>query len=132
MADIVPIFDLLVEANGTVQQEAWHDLGSIPVGKQWWLGHATFIAEDKGLVFELRPNIPGQSAGDIANTQLRGYANVAKEESKDADLNFYGNIATFAPVGAVSTGVEKLWLRIRSGSGTAGAWDMIMFYSLYG
>lgn len=138
MAAIVPIFDLMSSNEGTLTSEIWVDClafgdnnSPIPSGEQVWLGHATWIAEDKNLIFELRPNLPGKSLGTLAETQLRSYDQVVGGESKDVDLNFYGNIATFAPVAGASTGVEKLWLRIRSGSGSLGAYDYLIFYSLY-
>ena len=138
MAEINATFDLMSSHEGTVTSETWVDMlaygdanSPIPSGNQIWLGHATFIAEDKGLIFEIRPNLPGESAGDIASTQLRSYDQVPGGESKDVDLNFYGNIATFAPVGVASTGVEKVWLRIRSGSGSVGAYDYLLFYGIY-
>lgn len=139
MAEITPIYELVCSSNGTVNSELWVDMAAyglnqnspIPSGKQLWLGHATFVAEDKNLIFELRPNLPGQSGGNTSETQLRSYTSVPGGQSDDVDLNFFGNIATFCPVGVASTGVEKLWLRIRSGSQSAGAWAYILFYTLY-
>ena len=133
MADIIPIFEKLFLASGvTVTKDDWFDIsGAIPAGKQLWLGFATFIAEDKGLIFELRPNLPGENLGTVAKTQLKGFSSPAGGESRDLDLYFGGAIQSVAPVTAQSTGVEKLWLRVRSGSLAAGAWDYIIYYTIY-
>jgi hypothetical protein len=140
MASLTPVFELLFQGSGvTSTKDDWFDLGSygpnnntpIPVGKQLWLGYATFIAEDKQLIFEVRPNKPGLSTGTTANTDLRSFTSVAAGESQDVNMYLDGLITTYAPISSQSTGVEKLWLRIRSGTNTIGAWDFIMFYTLY-
>lgn len=139
MANIIPVFDLAFMGSGSLNSEIWIDLSAsnpnpnspIPSGSQLWLGYATFISNDKSLVFELRPNLPTKSAGNITDTQLRGFASIATGESKDVDLFYYGNILTLAPVTAVSTGVEKLWLHVRSGNNSVGTFDYIVYYSLY-
>lgn len=139
MANIIPVFDLAFMGSGSLNSEIWIDLSAanpnpnspIPSGSQLWLGYATFISNDKSLVFELRPNLPTKSAGNVTDTQLRGFASIAIGESKDVDLFYYGNILTLAPVTAVSTGVEKLWLRVRSGNNSIGTFDYIVYYSLY-
>ena len=140
MASLQPIFDLAFIGTGvTASKDDWYDLSSygpnanspIPSGKQLWLGFATFVAEDKNLTFEVRPNIAGQSTGTTGNTQLRGFASVPSGESKDIDFYFNGMLTTLVPMTAISTGVEKLWLRVRSGTNTVSTFDFIMFYALY-
>lgn len=131
MASLIPIFESSFSGTGSVNAEAWVDIsGIIPSGKQIWLGYATFISNDKTLTFEVRPNLPSQSTSGIANTQLRSFVNVPSGESRDVDFYYYGNINTFAP-SAPSTGVEKLWLRVKSGSSSLGTFDYIIYYTLY-
>lgn len=134
MAGLQPTFDLTFIGGGTYSggTDQWTDLSdAIPSGKQLWLGYATLISDDKTLTFELRPNLIGQSTGTVGNTVLRGFASVLAGDSTDLDLFYYGNIITLAPVTAQSTGVEKLWLRIKSGSASSGTWSYIIYYTLY-
>lgn len=139
MAEIFPTFDKVFSGTGSVQQELWVDLSAsdpdpnspIPNGIQLWLGYASLVAIDKDLTFEIRPNLPTKSLGTVAETQLRSFTAVPKGDSKDVDLYYYGNISTLAPVGVTSTGVEKLWLRVRSGSGVVGDFDYFVYYSTY-
>lgn len=139
MAQIIPTFELVCLGNGTVNSEVWIDLTAqnpnpnspIPSGKRAWLGFLTCISDDKTLTFEVRPNLPTKSAGNTTDTQLRASVSVPTGESRDLDLHFNGNITTFAPVSADSTGVEKVWLRIKSGSSSAGTFSYILYYTLY-
>ena len=135
MATIIPVFDVQFLGSGSVNTELWHDIsaqiGGIASGKQLWLGFSTFIAEDKSLIFELRPNLATKSLGNLTDTQLRAFTSVPGGESKDIDHYLGGAINWLAPVGVVSTGVEKLWLRIRSNSASAGLWDYVIYYALY-
>lgn len=139
MAQITPTFELAFMGSGNVNAETWIDLTAqnpnpnspIPFGKRVWLGYATFISDDKTLKFEIRPNLPTKSAGTLADTQLRSSTSVMAGESEDVDLYYYGNIATFAPVSADSSGVEKVWLRVTSGSSSLGAFSFIVLYTMY-
>lgn len=140
MANITPIFELSFMGSGlTSTKDDWYDIGlsqpnpssPVPSGKQIWLGYSTFISEDKNLIFEVRSNLTGNSTGTLANTQLVGFASVSAADSKDMDFYLYGNIITLFPVSATSTGVEKLWLRVRSGTQTVAAFDYILRYTLY-
>jgi len=138
LASIIPIFDLVCIGSGTVTTETWVDLTSfgpdvnspIPNGKQLLLGYITLISQDKPLTFQIKPNLPTKSLGTDAETQLRAFASVPKEDSKEIDLNYYGQITTLAPVSAPSTGVEKLWLKV-TGNGAIGGFDFILYYTLY-
>lgn len=137
---LIPVFDLVcsgsLSASGT---DNWVDLTSyapnanspIPSGKRIWIGYVTCISQDKNATFELRPNLPGQSSSGTGTTQLRGFASVPAGESRDLDVYYGGAITTLAPVSADSTGVEKLWLRIKSGSSSAATYEFILYYSLY-
>jgi len=140
MAQIVPVFELTcigsLTATGT---ENWVDIASfgpnanspIPSGKQIWIAYITCISQDKSATFELRPNIPTKSAGNATDTQLRGFAAVPTGESRDLDVYYGGAITSLAPVTAQSTGVEKLWLRIKSNSNSAATYEFILYYTLY-
>jgi hypothetical protein len=140
MAELRPTFEMLFMGSGlTSSKDDWYDLSSyqpnpnspIPSGKQLWLGFATFIAEDKSLIFEIRPNLPTKSLGNVNNTQLRAFASLAAGESQEVDMYQNGDILTVVPMEYVSTGVEKVWLRIRSGSATVGAFDFMVYYTIY-
>jgi hypothetical protein len=139
MAQLIPIFEKAFMGSGTVNSELWIDLSAanpdpnspIPSGKQIWVGYATFISDDKTVTFEIRPNLPTKALGNTTETQLRASVSITAGESKDLDLYYYGNIMSLAPVSATSTGVEKLWLRVKSGSNSAGAFSYIVYYTLY-
>ena len=140
MAQITPQFELLslgsLTASGT---EQWVDLltygpntnSPIPTGKQIWIAYITCISPDKTSIFELRPNSPTKSAGNTTDTQLRGFQSVQSGTSEDLDVYYGGAIQTLAPTGASSTGVEKLWLRITSGSSASATYEWIIYYTLY-
>jgi hypothetical protein len=138
MADIIPVYDLVSLGDGTCGTTTWIDLTSfgpdvnspIPSGKQLWLGYATFISPDKPLKFSIRPNLATKALGTDAETQLRSFTSVLKEDSKDVDLNYYGGITTLAPVSAQSTGVEKLWLKVE-GVGVVADFSFLLYYALY-
>ena len=138
-SELTPVFDLVCLGGSIVNSEKWIDITSygpdtnspIPSGQQLYLGYATFISPDKACTFQLRPNLATKSLGTDADTQLRAFSSVPKEDSKDVDLTYYGNIATLAPVSAASTGVEKLWLKVTSGSNTAGDFEFVLYYTLY-
>lgn len=140
MANLIPLFDKIIIASGvTSTKDDWFDLGSygpdtitpITSGKQLYLGLATYTAEDKSLTFELRPNLVTKSASNTTDTQLRRSTTLnSAPDSKDDDMFFGGEITTLAPTAYVSTGVEKLWVRIKSGTNTVGAWDIILYYTL--
>jgi hypothetical protein len=144
MAQLIPMFDIIV--NGTLTAsgpENWIDLTSalysagvipsavIPSGKQIWIAYITCISQDKNATFELRPSLPTKSSGNITDTTLRGFAAVPSGESRDLDVYYNGAITSLAPTNTTSTGVEKLWLRIKSGSGSAATYDYILYCTLY-
>lgn len=140
MADIQATFDKL--SVGTVTfggVENWVDLLSfgpdvnspIPAGKQIWVGFITVIAQDKAATFEFRPNLPTKSLGNTADTQLRGFVNVPSGDSRDLDLYYSGSILTLAPVSVASTGVEKLWCKIKSASGASSTYEFLTYYTIY-
>jgi len=136
MPTIVATFDKLCAGGGTVTNETWIDLSSlgpdsyspIPAGKQMWLGFITCIAYGKSLTFEVRPNNPGQSAGNLASTTLRSFVATSDGQSGIDDMNYNGLIQTLVP-SEPSTGVEKLWLRVRSSNNSAGSWEVLLYYT---
>ena len=139
MAQLMPTFELAFMGSGNVNSEAWVDVTAaqpnpnspIPSGRRVWLGYASLISDDKTLTFEIRPNLPTKSAGNTIDTQLRATVSVPAGESREIDMHYGGNVATLAPVSADSTGVEKVWLRVRSGSSSTGAYSYIIYYTLY-
>lgn len=139
MAELSVTFEKVSIHNGTLTTESWVDLTStgpdinspIPSGKQIWIGLISFVSWDKPLTIEIRPNLATKALGTDAETQLRGFATIPKEDSKDVDFDYWGKILTLAPVSVASTGVEKVWLKIKSGSGAVGEYDCMLYYSLY-
>ena len=125
---IIPTFEKTFEGSDVVTSELWVDLGAIPVGTQCWFGFAVFIAIDKSLAFHLRTNKAGLSAGDLASTTLHDYGAAVAGDSVDRDLHRDGN--TFI-ASIVSSGVEHVWLRVTSKSGSAGDFDFIVWYTDY-
>jgi hypothetical protein len=128
MASIQPVFDLTMSNTGTVGTETWIDLGTIPNGKQFWVGYATFGAVDKNLQFELRYNNTGTSTGTLANTTLMDYSGTTAGSSIDRDFYWYGALATMT---TVSTGSEKLWLRVVGQGQALSGFEYIIRYTTY-
>lgn len=135
---ITPVFDKVFFGTvNTATKDDWYDLGTLmgqdsPIapGKQIWLGFATFYSADKNLTYQLRANNSGQSTGTVANTVLRGFtASDPSAGSVEVDFNNDSNVVLLVPV-AVSTGVEKLWLRAQSGTNTVAAIDYMIWYAL--
>lgn len=140
MASLIPIFELTSVGSLTATGvDNWVDIlangpntnSPIPAGKQIWIGFVTCISTDKSASFEIRPNLPTKSLGNITDTQIRGFTTVPVGESRDMDVYYGGAITSLAPVTAASTGVEKLWLRIKSNSNAAATYEYIIYYTLY-
>jgi len=137
MSLLIPIFEGKISGNGTTSsKDDYFDLGAfgslspITSGKQLYLGYLILISQDKNLTFELRSNISGQSTGTTANTDLIGEgACDPTSGSVVVDFYFNGSIVNLAPLVA-STGVEKLWIRTKSGTNTAATWQVFLYYTL--
>jgi hypothetical protein len=127
MAQQQPIFELTLSGSLSGNLEVWVDLGVIPTGKQIFLGYATYISEDKTAQFETRTNNTGQSTGTTVNTALLDWTSMPAGTGVDRDFYQGGNINVLSVVG---TGVEHMWLRIKSGSNSSGAYDYIIRYTL--
>jgi hypothetical protein len=128
MSAIQPVFDTTISAVGTVGTETWVNVLAIPSGSQVWIGYATLGAVDKNLQFELRYNNSGQSTGTIANTVIMDFSGAQAGSSVDRDFYWYGALATMT---VVSTGVEKLWLRVLGQGNTAAGFEYIIRYTIY-
>lgn len=129
MAQIQVIFDTSYTGTGvTATKDDWFDItGALAANSQVWLGYGTMISWDKPLTFEIRVNLPGKGTGTVADTQLKAFTSVPTSESRDCDMYLGGAIATLAPTAGVSTGVERVWLRVRSNSVAAGTFDYILY-----
>jgi hypothetical protein len=128
MASVQPIFDVVVSGTGVVGTETWVDLGAITSGKQVWFGYATFGAVDKNLQFELRYNNTGLSTGTTANTTIVDFSGAQAGSSVDRDFYWYGALATMT---GVSTGVEKVWLRVLGQGSSQSGFEYIIRYTVY-
>ena len=58
---------------------------------------------------------------------LPSFVKAADGDSEDMDLYYNGAITKLAPVGASSTGVEKLWLRVKTGSSASATYEFILY-----
>lgn len=115
--------------NTSSAKEAWYDLCTIPSGKKLWIGFGSFFPWDKTMTFELRGNKPGQSVGTLAATDRIDVAGAPTQNPALMDVFKNGNVAQkTAPMSALSTGVEKLWLRVVSNTNAAGAFDYQLDY----
>jgi hypothetical protein len=123
----------------TASKDDWYDLGAlatypahspIPAGKQLWIGYMNVGSQDKSLDYELRVNNPTKSAGNVADTtMIWATSSDPSAGSKMENMTFDGDILTVAPL-AASTGVEKLWLRVASGTNTVASFDWWIYYLL--
>lgn len=125
----------------TMTKDDWYDVGSIAVipqhspiavGKQLRIGFLNVGSSDKPLDYELRVNKPATSTGTVANTNnLWATASDPSAGSKMEDTDFNGRILTVAPLVTTGcTGVEKLWLRVTSGTNTVASFDWWVYYEL--
>ena len=128
MSVIQPVFDTTISSTGTVGTETWVNVLAIPTGSQMWIGYATLGAVDKNLQFEIRYNSSGQSTGTTANTVILDFSGAQSGSSIDRDFYWQGALATLT---GVSTGVEKLWLRVLGQGQTAGGFEYIIRYTIY-
>jgi hypothetical protein len=133
------LFELNLSGSAnTSTKDDWYDLGSLSLGggyspipstTQLWLGLFTAFSQDKGLTYELRVNNSGQSTGTTANTHLLGVmASDPSSGSMPCDLYYGGAIQTLAPT-AASTGTEKLWLRVQSGTNTVANFSWFLYFT---
>lgn len=130
MADITALFDLKIANNHlTSTKDDWFEIMTIPNNKQVFLGWMTCIAWDKNLTFEIRSNLPTKSAASVAETELLGFGAATSGDSNDIDCYLNGQIVMLAPSTQKSTGVEKLWLRVRSVSVAASNLDYLLYYT---
>jgi hypothetical protein len=139
MASIKPIFELtLIGSANTATKDDWYDIGSLSVpsgdspiasGAQLWLAYLLLGSQDKALIFELRVNNAGQNTGTAASTTRLAYsATDPSSGSVTSDIYQRGDIQTLAPV-AMSTGVEKIWLRVQSGTNTVATFNWFLYYT---
>ena len=128
MSTIQPVFDTVISGSGTVGTETWVNLGTITTDKQFWLGYATLGAVDKNLQFEIRYNNSGQSTGTTGTTTLIDYSGTQAGSSIDRDFYWYGALATMTPV---STGTERLWLRVLGQGSSSSSFEYILRYTVY-
>jgi hypothetical protein len=101
--------------DATVGREHRISLQTIPTGSKLWVGTCQYWSPGKSIVFEIRDNLAGQSAGTTGATRLLYTKSVSPKGSGILnDLTKRGmHIATI-----VGTGSEKLWLRLTSKSST--------------
>lgn len=132
-----PSFPYVWILKDTVGSEKWIDAGAlggadspIPTGKQIWLGSGIFFCEGKLLNYELRTNTAGQSTGTLGTTVIRGLAQ-SSPDAGDTAVDFWDErrVDLLSPPVA-STGVEKLWLRVYSGSNASADFTAFLFYGL--
>lgn len=131
----------LFGTSNTATKDDWFDVGAIaafpahspiPAGKQLRIGFLNVGSQDKALDFELRVNKPTKSAASTTDTNI--IANTASDPSagsKMEDTDYQERILTVAPLVTTGcTGVEKLWLRVQSGSNTVAAFDWWVYYEV--
>ena len=140
--EIKPNFPLkLFNTSSTSTKDDWYDVGAIavfpahspvPVGKQLRIGFLNFGSGDKWLDYELRANKPTKSAGTAADTNIIwAVSSDPTSGSKMEDTDYDGRILTVVPIiTAGCTGVEKLWLRVQSGTNTVASFDWWIYYEL--
>ena len=85
------------------------------------------MEKNENLQFETRSNVQGKNTNTVSDTQLHDWVSVAGGFSVDRDFYQNGYINTTTVVG---TGVEKVWLRIKSQSQATGFYDYIVRYTI--
>lgn len=126
----------LLGSGNTATKDDWYDIGAlsspaqdspIPSGKTIWLGFSYLYSPDKAMEFELRTNNSGVSTGTLINTALlaRGASDPgAGSNAIDSFQNGFINIKS-----TLSTGVEKVWLRVTSGNNIVASFTWQIFYT---
>lgn len=144
MSLLVPTFGLsMIGGANTVAKDDWYDISAlsttsdggayspIPNGVQLWVGFLWVYCGSKALAYELRVNNATKSLGNTTDTTILAYvASDPTSGTVQADMYENGNIVTMAPVSA-STGSEKLWLRVTSGTGTVASFTWFLFFATY-
>jgi hypothetical protein len=121
------LFNVTISNSGSVGTEAWVDLGTITTGKEFWIGKAIYTSINKVAIFELRTNNIGQSTGTTANTKLLDTASVKTGSSLTRDLYKNGSLHITT---VLSTGIEKLWLRVLTKNAIAGTYQYSVSYTV--
>lgn len=114
--------------NATTGADQWINLGIIPNGQRFWFGAAQYTSPDKSITFELRTNLPGQSAATLTATQLLSSAS-ATPKSGTLKVDLYKG-GTLHIVSSYGMGSEKIWLRLKSKTSTAGSYLYALYYTL--
>lgn len=110
----IPLFDkTYVGQLNFSNQEVWVDLGLIPNALQIMFGFTTYSCDGKTITFEVRTNKIGFSDGSLVNTDMHDRVSVRDGDSKDRD--YYKNANTTRK-SVISTGIERVWLRLKSKS----------------
>lgn len=108
----------------TAGVDDWIPVAIIPTGLKIWFGNLSAASLDKSLTFEVRANVTGQSAGNTTVTTLLASVSASPTSgTKFLDIYKGGRLHITSVVG---TGVESVWLHLKSKTKTAGSY----YYSL--
>lgn len=114
------IFTTNITNDTVVGNVLYINIGLIPTGKYLWYGTGQYASPDKSVSFELRTNKTGLSTGtDLDTVAIAASASVTpKSGQKTVDYYQSGRLTTKSVVG---TGVENMWLKLKSTSGSLGS-----------
>jgi hypothetical protein len=121
------LFTTNFTADGATGLAEYRLISAIPTAYKIWLGQGQYSSPDKSITFEIRGNITGQSTGADAQTTLL-YASTVGTRSGLVAVDMYKS-GTLHVASVLGTGVEKVWLKLKSKSGTLGSWYASVNYT---
>jgi hypothetical protein len=122
------IFTSNITKSGTYGSADYIDFGIIPVGYQIWFGVCQIASPDKSGTFEIRTNKTSKNLGNDTDTTILGSIS-AGTRSGTVNLDLYKN-ETLHIVSVVGTGIEKIWVKAKSKTSSAGSYYISVNYIL--
>ena len=113
--------------SGTYGSSLYIDYGVIPVGLKIWFGLCQFASPDKSGTFELRTSKATKSLGNDTDTTLLGSIS-AGARTGTVSMDMYKS-NTLHTVSVIGTGVEKIWVKVKSSSGASGSYYSSLNYT---
>jgi len=122
------IFTSNITKSGSYGSADYIDFGAITIGSKFWFGTCQFASPDKSGTFEVRTNLAGKSTGTDADTILHGSIS-AGSRTGTVTLDLYKS-GTLITQSVLSTGVERVWIKAKSKTASAGSYYASINYTL--
>jgi len=120
------LFNLTKQLTGSVGTSAWIDLGLIPAGYDFRIG-SLICSSSKAVSFNLYTNKTSKSTASSSTTDSTKLATLAPKAGSSLTQDLYKN-GTLNTKTVTGTGVEHWWVNLTSKSGTAGTYNITIYY----